>query len=132
MKHRELFSVGTNDGIYTELCHWLELKHSVAPKSKGNHFRIINDISSCEELLCLLFGFHKNDSTSCEMNIETIDYLFHKCMSINFGGIFTVGVAQKVLFIYSTIRKTPNTLHSQVKLLDLEPAGRIPQRGVMY
>lgn len=55
------------------------LKFSIPPKAKEVHFKTMNEIYPCKELLCLKFNADVNECTFCENNIETQEHLFFSC-----------------------------------------------------
>ena len=51
----------------------------ISPKVKETHFKVMNNIYTCKELLRLRFGIDDNKCTFCENDVETTDHMFFSC-----------------------------------------------------
>uniref|UniRef100_A0A3B3H9P1 Reverse transcriptase domain-containing protein n=1 Tax=Oryzias latipes TaxID=8090 RepID=A0A3B3H9P1_ORYLA len=58
------------------------IKYPIFPKYKEIHFKIMNAVYPCKELLHIRFGFPENNCSFCDTNIETLDHLFFECMYV--------------------------------------------------
>lgn len=55
------------------------LKFPISPKAKEVHFKTMNEIYPCKELLYLKFGLDTNVCTFCENDMESQEHLFFSC-----------------------------------------------------